>query len=111
MSDDDQGFQQIVSAVVQRFFAQNSRVPPTSAELTRFATQLRTLVAERGLPRPLRDDELGAPGGMSDEACPPLVAGAVAGLDEPFLAEAARQLVKACFYPEFKVCRDSFREV
>ena len=41
----------------------------------------------------------------------PLVARVIAGSDEPLLAEAARHLVKACFYPEFKVCRDSFREV
>ena len=27
------------------------------------------------------------------------------------MAGPARQLVKACFYPEFKTCRDSFREV
>ena len=39
------------------------------------------------------------------------VAGVIEGLDDPVLADVARQLVKACFYPEFKVCRDSFREV
>jgi hypothetical protein len=49
---------------------------------------------------------------MSEEECAPLVARVVAGVEgDALLAEAARQLVKACFYPEFKVCRDSFREV
>jgi hypothetical protein len=31
--------------------------------------------------------------------------------DRAALEAPARQLVKACFYPEFKTCRDSFREV
>jgi hypothetical protein len=49
---------------------------------------------------------------MAEEECAPLVARVVAGVEgEALLAEAARQIVKACFYPEFKVCRDSFREV
>jgi hypothetical protein len=48
---------------------------------------------------------------MSEQEFAPLVAQVIAGCEEALLADAARQLVKACFYPEFKVCRDSFREV
>jgi hypothetical protein len=103
-------FQRLVVAVLARFFAQRSR-PWLPGQGERFARQLGELIAERGLPRALREDEVGAPGSMSEQECAPLVARVVAGLDEPMFVEAAKQLVKACFYPEFKVCRDSFREV
>ncbi|HVS52941.1 MAG TPA: hypothetical protein VHD62_11360 [Opitutaceae bacterium] len=94
-----------------RFFAQNAQTPPAPAERTRFAANLWALVAERGLPPALATDEQGAPGEMSEAECAPLVARVLGAATEPWLAEAARQLVKACFYPEFKTCRDSFREV
>lgn len=104
-------FEHIVAAVAARFFAQRGHALPPAASIARFAAQLRQLVAIRGLPRALAPGEIGTPGGMSEEVCAPLVAQVVEGLDEPLFAEAARQLVKACFYPEFKVCRDSFREI
>lgn len=104
-------FEDVVAAMVTRFFRQKAQPPPSTADLARFAAQLRALVAERGLPPPLGPDELGTPGGMAEEQCAPLVARVTAGLAESAFAEAARQLVKACFYPEFKVCRDSFREL
>src|SRR4051794_38853343 len=111
MEQSDQ-FERVVKTVVARFFAQNGRAGPSPETLTRFAAQLRALVAERGLPAPLGPGECGAPGGMSEEECAQLVARVITGTgDDKLLAEAARQLVKACFYPEFKVCRDSFREV
>jgi hypothetical protein len=97
-------------AVLARFFAQRSQSLP-AMEARRFAAQLAGLVKERGLPRPLKEDECGAPGSMSDQECAPLVARVMNGLSDPLLAEAAKQLVKTCFYPEFKICRDSFREV
>jgi hypothetical protein len=104
-------FQRLVGAVVARFVAQKSQMPPTAGEIKRFTSQLSQLVDERGLPPPLPTDECGKPGGMAEEECAPLVARVIAGTREPLLAEVARQLVKACFYPEFKMCRDSFREV
>lgn len=109
--EDAAEFERLVSANVTRLCAQKSQPSPSAAELVRFAAQLQRLVAERGLPRPLAPSEGGTPGGMSEEECAPLVARVSAGTDHPLLAEAARQLVKACFYPEFKTCRDSFREV
>jgi hypothetical protein len=103
-------FERIVTAVLSRFCAQTSlAVQPE--HLSRIATQLAILVAERGLPCPLSDHEIGAPGSMTEQECSPLVERVMNGLDNRELGEAVRQLVKACFYPEFKVCRDSFREL
>ena len=104
-------FERRVAAVVRRFFAQQAVARPCDLEVQRFAAQLGVLVAERGLPRPLAAGECGAPGGMTEAECAPLVARVVAGLDAAVWSEVSRQLVKACFYPEFTVCRDSFREV
>lgn len=106
----EQEFEQQVTGIVIRYFGQNARAAP-GAQVARVARQLQALVAERGLPRPLGGDERGVPGGMSESECAPLVARVTAGTDDPLLAEAARQLVKSCFYPEFKDCRDSFRAV
>ena len=103
-------FHTILTALLTRFCAQVSHAV-TVPQLSRFANQLGELIAERGLPRGLGADEVGAPGGMSEQECASLVARVTAGLEDPVLEDAARQLVKACFYPEFKVCRDSFREV
>ena len=104
-------FSRIVGAVLARFFAQNSRTPPTEAERVALGGRLWALGAERGWPRALEEGERGAPGGMSEEECAPLVARVLNGASDELLAGAAKQLVKACFYPEFTVCRDSFREV
>lgn len=103
-------FERLVVTMGARFCAQaNARVP--EAALVRFAEQLRAVVAERGLPPPLPAGECGAPGSLPEAEVAVLVARVTAGFDDPLLAEAARQLVKACFYPEFTVCRDSYREV
>ena len=103
-------FHRIVTALLTRFCGQVSHVV-SAPQLSRFAAQLGELIVERGLPRGLDPGELGTPGGMSEQECAPLVARVTAGLEDAVLADAARQLVKACFYPEFKVCRNSFREV
>jgi hypothetical protein len=89
--------------------AQAGRSPP-SADVTRLARQLGDVVTRRGLPAPLAEGERGKPGGMTDAECAPLVAQVMDGVEDPLLAEAARQLVKTCFYPPFLDCRDSFRE-
>ena len=103
-------FERLVSVCVARFAAQKSCAVPL-AQIAQLAQQLGELVAERGLPPPLSEGECGSPGGMAEEVCTPLVARVIAGTDAPLLADVARQLVKACFYPEFRECRDSFREV
>jgi hypothetical protein len=104
-------FTRLIDAVLTRFFAQNSQHPPAAGERARLAANLLALIAERGLPRPLAAHETGAPGEMADGEVTALVARVLDAAADPLLAEAARQLVKACFYPEFRKCRDSFREM
>ena len=111
MDEAEQEFSQLVSAVLARFFVQNGRAAPAEADAAAFGVRLWALVAERGLPRALGPDECGAPGGMSEEECAPLVVRVIGNAADELLANAARQLVKACFYPEFKGCRDSWREI
>lgn len=101
-------FSRLVTVVLARFFAQNGRaVRGDGAEI---GARLWAVVKEQGLPRALRAGECGAPGGMSEEACAPLVARVLAGETDELLASAVKQLVKTCLYPEFTVCRDSYRE-
>ena len=107
-------FTQLVSAILGRYFEQNAPPPPPAAERVEFAARLWALVAARGLPRPLGPAERGTPGEMSDEEVAPLLDQVLGDLAPPWrtaMAGPAKQLVKACFYPEFKTCRDSFREV
>lgn len=104
-------FSRLVAAVLTRFFAQNGREGMTAEAGAAIGARLWALVAERGLPRALRDGECGRPGGMSEEECAPLVTRVMGETNDELLAGAVKQLVKACFYPEFTVCRDSFREL
>jgi hypothetical protein len=98
----------LVALIMHRFFAQNDAGSPPDQPAAEFAARLWALIEERGLPRPLADGETGTPGEITEAECAALVARVLpAGPPAP-LAEAARQLVKACFYPEFKTCRDSF---
>jgi hypothetical protein len=114
MNDGAQTFTKLVMAVLTRFFNQTGRPLPAAAVLTEFAHRLWALVEERGLPAPLAPGEQGEPGEMSATEVAPLIARLVAGLnanEAAALAVPARQLVKGCFNPRFKVCRESFREV
>lgn len=105
-------FEQIVATVLARVLGQQGQVVGDPARLRACATRLADLIATRGLPRPLAPGECGAPGGMAEAETGTLVAVVLGGgATEAPLAEAVKQLVKACFYPEFTVCRDSYREV
>lgn len=111
MADTAAEFSERVAAVLGRFCAQNGQSPLPAAMVTAFVAKLGELVAERGWPRALAPGETGAPGGLPEKEAAELAA-RVAGPDSPpLLQEAARQFVKACFYPEFTQCRDSFRAV
>lgn len=101
----------LVGAVVRRWLQQHGRPSPDPAIVAGLATRLRELIDERGLPPALPAGECGAPGGMSEAECSPLVLRVAGTQAEPLLVEAIRQLVKACFHPEFSNCRDSFRQV
>ncbi len=104
-------FERLVVTVLTRFLRQNAQVLPADDEMAGLAARLWSVVGERGLPTPLAPEERGAPGGMTEAECAPVVARVQGPLPGGGLRDAVRQLVKACFYPEFKVCRDSFREV
>lgn len=100
-----------VGASVTRWFLGNGDAAPSTAELAGVAARLREVIVERGLPRV-------PPGGRPEEAaelpaaeCGPLerrVLGELAA--DPRWATPVRQLVKACLQPEFRRCRDSYRE-
>jgi hypothetical protein len=104
-------FSEHVTSILRRFFEQNGRGPLDGAIADDIAGRLWRLVGERGLPRPLLPAERGEPGGMSDAECDPLVRAVLGSETDALFRDAVRQLVKACFYPEFKTCRDSFRAV
>ncbi|MEO5959926.1 MAG: hypothetical protein ABIZ49_00015 [Opitutaceae bacterium] len=112
MSEAEDEFCGLVEAVLRRFLRQNAQAAVAEKQVAGIAARLQALVEQRGLPRPLARHEIGAPGGMSEDECAPLVLRVLgeAGNGSSLLADAVRQLVKACFYPEFKVCRDSFCE-
>jgi hypothetical protein len=109
----DDPFRRLVPAILERFLWQNSRPPVPKPELARVAAQLWKIVGDRGLPAPLPPNEAGAPGEISDEDCSGLVNQALDGLGQPErddLALPVRHLVKAIFNPEFRNCRNSYRE-
>ncbi len=111
MDDEEGKFPELVAAVLARFFAQNARMAPADTVGWALGARLEALVAARGWPRALRDDERGAPGGMPAEECATMVARVLDGANDELLVTAVKQLVKACGHPEFRNCRDSFREV
>lgn len=103
-------FSRHVGTILDRFWTQN-RAPKLPAEVRDgIATRLWSLVRERGLPPPLPVAEKGDPGEMTPEEVAPLIARVVDGVSDPLLDAAARQLVKACFQPEFRTCRESYHE-
>ena len=114
MTSAGHAFAQITEAILTRYFRQNGQPSPSASELSDFAARLWQLVVERGLPRPLATDEQGTPGEMTDAEVQPMMDRVLGDLSQETRARLAgpgKQLVKACFYPEFKKCRDSFREV
>jgi hypothetical protein len=104
-------FAQRVQAVAAGFLMRHGQsVDAAAADAARLADRLAGVVAERGLPPPLAPGETGAPGGMAEAEIAVLVVRVAAGTPGAPAEDLARQLVKACFYPEFTVCRDSYRE-
>ena len=73
------------------------------------------VVTETGLPRPLPDSEQGEPGEMPADRAAELAKQVFTGLGSPErhadLDTPTRQLLKACLQPEFRQCRDSYKEV
>jgi len=107
-------FSERVQGILRRFCTQNGAGCPDDVLLRELARRLWSVVRERGLPAPLAASDPGIPGELPEAECTDLVArvwGETPVTEREKLAVPVRQLVKACFHPEFKVCRDSFREV
>jgi hypothetical protein len=105
-------FEAQVSGLVNRFMAQNGQPALTEEESRRIATRLSAQVVARGLPRRLRPDEMGQPGELPSEELKAIVQEVLQDITaSDATIDVTRQLVKACFYPEFKKCRESYREV
>jgi hypothetical protein len=114
MADVARPFLFLVEEILRRFCGQNGHVAPSSATLHEPAARLWALVQERGLPRPLDACEQGEPGELPETECAPMLARVLENTpaaERELLGVPLRQLIKACFHPEFKTCRDSFREV
>src|SRR4051812_12746998 len=110
MSDAAENFQVLVLAVLRGYFAQNGEPAPADAELGKFGARLWSRVEDHAVPPPSAAPGCVQPVGPPEAEIARMAAAVVGEMKSPVLAEAARQLVKACFYPEFSVCRDSFRE-
>lgn len=95
---------------MERFARQNGE-SFSADSVARFAERLWRLIEERGLPAALERGEAGKPGELEKSEIRELTRRAMKGVDEgETFEDAAKQMVKACFYPEFRVCRDSYRE-
>lgn len=99
----------LVHAVVRRVARQQEH-EVTDAAAAEFSRRMAAVVATCTLPAPLPPGEVGRPGGVAEAELTRLVAAVLPPNADPFLAEVARQLFKACLYPEFTQCRDSYRE-
>lgn len=112
MANPDHEFRAHVCRLIKRFVAQNGGPNIADAVLDRIAENVWAIVRRRGLPHPLAPHEQGAPGGMAEDECSALVSEALTGATEyPLVRDAVRQILKACTHPEFKTCRDTFREL
>lgn len=101
----------IVKRILTRYCRQQRQVPPDDGRLESVAVALAGLVGERGLPPPRDTGATTARGGPGEAEVATLAARLAGEGAGPVLGEAAKQLVKACFYPPLADCRDSFREV
>jgi hypothetical protein len=108
-------FAALAAACLRRFFAQNGRPPLPETLLAAYTGRLWTVVNDAGLPCPLPESESGEPGEMPADRVAGLAAKVFHGLELPGrhadLDTPTRQLLKACLQPEFRQCRDSYREV
>lgn len=111
MAEMDREFTERVVAVVRRWGAQGATPPWDADTVGRLAQRLAALVAERGLPRPARAATADSTTGMPEAEMARLTDRVAGAGEEPRLAEAVRQLIKACFYPEKDQCCESYREV
>src|SRR5882724_7607082 len=109
------GFIALAGACLHRFLQQNARPALPAPLRDEFLSRLWRVVNAAGLPRPLAREEQGEPAEMAADRAAGLAAQVLAGLPvperHPDLEAPARQLLKACLNPEFRRCRDSYKEV
>jgi len=108
-----EALRRLVPVILERFLWQNSLPVPPKAELVEVGLRLWDVVAEHGLAPALPPGEPGAPGELPEAECAALVARTLAGSTPALREELAlpvRHLVKASFNPEFRECRNSYRE-
>jgi hypothetical protein len=111
MNEPSVEFARHIEVIVTRYLGQHDRSPPEPAELQRIAQRLWSLILQRGLPPPLLQGDAGTAGGIPEAECTRLLRQVMDGADDPLLIDVLRQIIKACFHPEFTVCRDSYRAV
>jgi hypothetical protein len=104
-------FDALVIANLERWFRRNGHAPVATADLAGVAERLRALLAEKGLPRVPPDGRPEQAGELPADECARLERSVLGPLvaDERWTTPV-RQLVKACLQPEFRRCRDSYRE-
>ena len=103
-------FTGLSSLTLDRYLLHNDRPPLAAADRVPLLDRLWALIESRGLPPPLARGDRGTPREMAaaeaDAAVQALLAGCPRATE---LAAPVRQLVKACFQPEFRACRGSYR--
>lgn len=104
-------FDALVIANLERWFRRNGHAPVATADLAGVAERLRALLAEKGLPRVPPDGRPEQAGELPADECARLERSVLGPLvaDERWTTPV-RQLVKTCLQPEFRRCRDSYRE-
>jgi hypothetical protein len=100
---------------MRRFLSQNRLASLSEAQLAAYLARLWAVVSAAGLPAPLSEEDQGEAGEMSPERASELAQRVFSGLElahrQGDLETPTRQLLKACLQPEFRQCRDSYKEV
>jgi len=105
-------FERQVGSLLARYLDQNGQPALSAEETGHLARRLCAVVVAKGLPRRLRSDEMGEPGELPPEDVNAIVSDVLPDGTAPgIVTDAIRQLVKACFYAEFKKCRESYHDV
>jgi|GEM_PF-842923 len=108
-------FVNLAGRCVRRWLQQNERPPLAEALLAGYLVRMWRVVNETGLPKPLAKNEPGQAGEMAGEQVADLAERVYAslglGVQQGDLDTMTRQLLKTCLLPEFRRCRESYREV
>ncbi len=113
--DAREGFTHIVRKILARLYKQTGRPVPPDIALTHYAQQLWALVKAEGQPAPLAGSDQGTELKLSDARAQELGEKFFATFRFPNLRaeleKPTRHLLGALLNPEFKTCRQSFKEL